>query len=941
MAFATEIKTGDGSTRSWMISFPFIHSSHVKAVDDTGAALTISVAGSTVTLGDKEGTPVLDQKIKLFRETPRTPLVAFGAGTLNDAESQRIANLQALYVMQEALDQSGNALAANVYGRWDAQGERIINVADPLASQDAATALHVAEKIGELAAAIADGTHLDNILHTPERYGAVGDGITDDTAALQAMFNAGGNIYIPGKTYMATNIVISARVNVVCHPAAILKKREAGASNSILIEWGAGSAGSAWVGGTIDGNRSALEASYVWSYYDGWFGMVCNRPLVRIENVTFSNWSGKPFWFGGDYMIARNNVAEDCGCDALFAWRRFGGGAELVRPTDGSGCVGQYVDGLFAKRTDNNGKSGVFVHAIDIQGAKNGVYKNLQVIAQDGDTSSASSWASGITAEGCEGCLFEGWIYESPTTETLVHLAFSLLDNVNCQLINPMAFNIAGQALEMNACVDCHIRGGVLDGNYRASAAVGVGSDTSHGLTFYAGAWNTPQRNAKSLAGNSGCSITGTIIKRFTSGGNIRSYTIDMVGVQSYGHLKDGMNFLEQQLTTYFPGAVAPQLPRVSLTGCTFARNGRRGVNGASFDRLVMVGGTVNDNGQDTTATTDQRVGLTGSAGDLLSVTGSDMSDTQAWTVTDGISFQPGASDANNQLLVFNLAPGRFDVGQYIKLLNATGADLTAKVIDIDPNDVVTLQCAGATTLTNAAATNLTGTWTGSTTTLTGSGGAATTEITGQTMITYGTEWRRVVNVTNNNSITIDEAFSTPLSGATLQKLTVDVAGIPSQQYGARIFSTVTKIMLASNVYEGNVLGRMNISTPANCLPGCEFFRKATISPSATPANILTAIAKDHTLCGVAARVDATLSGAGVTDWNLLYTDSGGSTLASIATSIPLTQNEKRTGTVASVTKTADGALLRGTSTGGTWNAGSLTVEALFRVDAPAAMPNV
>ena len=45
---------------------------------------------------------------------------------------------------------------------------------------------------------------------TPEMFGAVGDGKTDDTIAIQAALNQGGKIYFPTtKTYKITQVILS------------------------------------------------------------------------------------------------------------------------------------------------------------------------------------------------------------------------------------------------------------------------------------------------------------------------------------------------------------------------------------------------------------------------------------------------------------------------------------------------------------------------------------------------------------------------------------------------------------------------------------------------------------------------------------------------------------------------------------------------------------
>ena len=66
---------------------------------------------------------------------------------------------------------------------------------------------------------------------TPQDYGAAGDGTTDDTAALKAWLEAGGELYAPAGTYLVdvqagndgVRADLSSNINVVCHPDAIFK----------------------------------------------------------------------------------------------------------------------------------------------------------------------------------------------------------------------------------------------------------------------------------------------------------------------------------------------------------------------------------------------------------------------------------------------------------------------------------------------------------------------------------------------------------------------------------------------------------------------------------------------------------------------------------------------------------------------------------------------
>lgn len=100
-------------------------------------------------------------------------------------------------------------------------------------------------------------------LNTPEKYGAVGDGETDDSVALQELFDAGGDIYIPGKTYMSSKgplIINSDGCKIWCQGTIKLMD---GAERWPVD--GAGEPATAvlhirdckdvtWTGGIIDGN---------------------------------------------------------------------------------------------------------------------------------------------------------------------------------------------------------------------------------------------------------------------------------------------------------------------------------------------------------------------------------------------------------------------------------------------------------------------------------------------------------------------------------------------------------------------------------------------------------------------------------------------------------------------------------------------------------------
>jgi len=783
-------------------------------------------------------------------------------------------------------------------------------------------------------AELAKGLNTINGTVNVKDFGAVGDGIADDTAAFQAFFDHGGG-YIPAGIYTINDTNILNNVDVYCDPAAIIKKRSGATNSSIFIHFQPGSEHSRWRGGILDGNRAALKSFYtaispIPGYFFGWFGMKTAAAYITVSNVVFQNFVSKPAWFAGDYNNISHILFKDCGAAAIFGWHWFGNNRYNTRPT-GDGAFAQTVENIISLRFDNDGVA-TSQHAIDLMSPSFGKYSNLSVINQGGDTNGTSSYASGITAENAENCIFSNWHYETPSTDVLTHLAFSLLGCRNCTLTNPTAYDIAGLALEFNACINMCINNPLLDGNYRTTSAVPSESASSLGVSYYSGAWNK-YRTSKSVLQSSGCVINGGIIKRFSRGAILRGAGLSVTNVSVVGNLSTGIVVEELALKDFFTGNNLAYFTNLEIANCDIINNGASGLDVNNIRSIEVIGGNFTNNGQNSAASA--RDGITIQGCSKAKIVGAEICDSQQWTDADICSYEP-QSPVNGMIVAYIRAAGRLEVGQFIKLVNADGAsDVVGKIVDIGVDDDVTIQTSSSLSA-NGNTTALSGTWSGAGRTLSGVGASATTEILGQTYITDGTEWRRVTRASNNNQIVINEPFSTNLSGATLTKLTVSVAGIPSQQNGIRAFSNALQLLLAKNNYNGNAVQKTNLSLPVNCIYGSEYFRLSSVNPSLSNTNLQSNIPTGHRLVGIATSNTATITGS--TNYSLIVIDSSATTLETIATGVGLSQNTKVTGVVGGVTMIGNNNALRAVFSGAAPTGGTIACEAMYKVDAAPAL---
>jgi hypothetical protein len=138
MPYSYAIYTGNGSQTQFALTFPYIRKEHVKVyVNYVDTAYTY-VNDTTVQLASA---PANGVRVEVRRITPlNAPLVDYTDGSTLVAADLDTSNLQHLYKQQELDDDNKQAVFIDpATGLPTANGQRITNVANPTAAQDAAT----------------------------------------------------------------------------------------------------------------------------------------------------------------------------------------------------------------------------------------------------------------------------------------------------------------------------------------------------------------------------------------------------------------------------------------------------------------------------------------------------------------------------------------------------------------------------------------------------------------------------------------------------------------------------------------------------------------------------------------------------------------------------------------------------------------------------------
>ncbi|WP_175999332.1 phage tail fiber protein [Burkholderia stabilis] len=307
MFYSRATYSGTGSVTPYAVTYPYLSKDHVEVrIDDVLTSAFTWINSSTVSLVAPTGSTV-----EVRRNTPKTPAAVtyYDGSTLTESDLN-LETTQLLYSVQEAIDEASTKLGFLFPGSFNALGHRIVNLGAPQAAADAATkkyvddtsaagdatvrayadagdaatrayadakdqvtidaAKRVAEQIssgasGAMGTFIQDGagavprTFQSKMRETVSvtDYGAIGDGIADDTAAIKEAITylasvGGGTLLFPRGVYKITSTIFITHDHITLQGEGgavdgnvlyVGGMAAAIASASSRIVWGGGSSG--------------------------------------------------------------------------------------------------------------------------------------------------------------------------------------------------------------------------------------------------------------------------------------------------------------------------------------------------------------------------------------------------------------------------------------------------------------------------------------------------------------------------------------------------------------------------------------------------------------------------------------------------------------------------------------------------------------------------
>lgn len=662
-------------------------------------------------------------------------------------------------------------------------------------------------------------------------FGAVGDGVTNDTAAFVAAIAASNELYVPPGTYMLDYITINKKIAIRLANSATLKNRVP-ASPAVTLDanWGifrfiAGSNGSIVEGGTLDGNRAALAPYYIGHTRLGqdnhWWG-------IRTEfvddftciNTRFVNFMSEGFYhFNGDRVRFLDVVIEDSGVAFAMQGRsEYSQGCQVRAVCRNIGNVIASTAYMIFQHGITFGLMSEFVFEVEMEGfcaSGPGI---------DGNNTGGGKEPVpiGMNLYLLEGGSINASIRDYTTISAFqsIHQAFNF-SSVNSCAGRMSAFGFE-QALAFNTANDNTLDVD-FDGDY-----VTVSTFPREGILMTFGGVAPP--NAASLAGEAGSSLSsrgnvlrGTI-RRFGIGIRDEGEDNDYIGVNVIGNVTDGIQLVRGTGTNAaYPVARTRPAGGRDLLGTTVMCNGWSGViyTAGTGDRVS--GCYIRDNGQQIgSRTLPYNMTVLASAGEGidLQITDNDLDATPTVIFTNEYSFVPGTAVAKPALRFYSEGTAldwvydivvrngnNYQIGEILRLQQALAGptDADGRVVDIK-EDTLTLAFPSAVTFVDTnVLDNLTGTGSTSGINVTGVGTDFVNEVDFPVYLKNGAEYRRIVYVNSATSAVINAPFTSDLpGGSTLRVVRGNVrTGLIFPEFGLFVNGNVTTgpMLLRDNIY--------------------------------------------------------------------------------------------------------------------------------------------
>jgi hypothetical protein len=665
---------------------------------------------------------------------------------------------------------------------------------------------------------------------------------------------------------------------------AVLKQNASNqASGGWMVRFNTGSDNSTFHDAVLDGNSDAALATLVLPSGAAISALriTDNVKGIKLYNTRVDNILGRPY--------LATNGGEGHIVDVMHVTNQ-------AAPFGMVSCVNPYISNVHIDGVANQGLT-IQSDGFQITGCTSPTVRDISLKNLSGDAASPSNFAQCAVVSLCKDGLFDGILFDVPEGSFPSH-GLSNPGNERCTFTN---MRILGHkfGLEFSGSVGCTISDFIIDGMYNTTTAV-PSVDSVFGMTTRADSLETG--GPSQLSGAEKNVFSNGIVMRNGWGLRQKSMSETFNNVLFVANTNDGLDVDEQSTSVSFPDIISGDLAGfgVVYNNCSFSQNGRMGVDLRSCNQIIFNSCKMNDNGWNETLTNEQRAGVS-----LATTLGSNLGpkfidnnfSVKNTTVSGSIaSFEP--NNVVSDVGVFSVIALRpIEIGQIFDIdADGIGTLMRVRVTGRQGDDFNFVRISGPSNFTYSGGTG-SGTWTTDgtdPTKLNGVGGLAEGQLRGRVWIRANGEYRQVDFVLDDNTIFVTEAFTSPISGASINRIFADIASVPTQHYGLNFQDSgdADNVYLKGNISNKNITSNLNIWRD-NVATGSRYRIDRITTAITGSANTTLGVFNDgQSLLGYRFMVTESLAG---TDGTITIRQSGG-IVGDLITGLAITQNTKHEG---------------------------------------------